>query len=677
MAPSADPATSDRAPLPASVEAELSAALERATELASRVGALKNASSGFARSPEDQAAATVAHDAITPVLAMRAELDWDADWAGLPVGPQGSPVYRPLLEWFADAATELASIDTDVQRLAGGEPVDDPRALSKPLSVWIRSAGNELKAQHRVLTEHLDQAASSRAEAEILAARRGRLDALRADGIDPFPYSFDSPEPIADVRAAHADLEPGAETQQTHRVAGRLASRRGQGGMSFLDLFDRSGRIQLQATSDTLDPKQFALLSDLVDLGDLLGVEGRAFVSQRGELTIQIQSVEILAKALRPPPDKRHGLQDVEAKYRHREVDLLSNESSRATFIARSRVVSAFRRALDADGFLEVETPILQTLYGGAAAEPFVTHHNALNRKLYLRIAPELYLKRCLVGGLERVYEIGKNFRNEGLSPKHNPEFTSIEWYEAYAEYHQAADRTEQLVRAAADAAGYDYDAEGAIRFDQPWRRVTFVDAVQEATGIDLLAHVQCSIGGGEYEIEDDNGDPTGEIVDQNEFLRRAVKAKPKLAKQIANLDDLSWPQLADELLGTFVEPTLIQPTFILDHPVELSPLAKRHRTIDGLTERWEAYANGVEIANAFSELNDPDEQRQRFEAQQRYSEGGDAEAQPYDHSFVQALEQGMPPAAGVGVGIDRLVIMLTGSGSIRDVILFPALREI
>jgi lysyl-tRNA synthetase, class II len=555
--------------------------------------------------------------------------------------------------WLDRAPAELTPLAAPIFALAAGSFDGDVRAAVKPLAQWLRGADKETGQWRRLLDAAEVAAAESLREAEILGARRGKLDRLRDQGVDPFPYEYNGVEPIADVRAAHADLEAGAETQQVHRVAGRLASRRDQGGMSFLDLYDRSGRIQLQATSDSLDTEAFERLTELVDLGDLLGVDGRAFVSRRGELTLHIESFEVLAKALRPPPDKRHGLVDTEARYRQREVDLMANEQSRRTFIARSHIIAAMRRTLNDDGFLEVETPTLQPLYGGAAAEPFVTEHNALDRTLYLRIAPELYLKRCLVGGLERVYEIGKNFRNEGLSPKHNPEFTAIEWYEAYAEYSAAADRTEQVVRAAATASGYDFEAEGAIRFDLPWRRVTFVEAVQEATGVDLLAHRT------------------------DEELRAAVRAVPEVAGKIADLDQLNWPKLADELLGEFVEPNLIQPTFILDHPVELSPLAKRHRKIDGLTERWEAYANGMEIANAFSELNDPDEQRERFEAQDRYSEGGDAEAQPYDEGFVQALEHGMPPAGGVGIGIDRLVMILTGVDTIRDVILFPALREL
>src|ERR1700712_2225829 len=368
-----------------------------------------------------------------------------------------------------------------------------------------------------------EQEQSSSAEAEILATRRGKLDGLRAEGIDPFPYNFPGVEPIAVVRGAHEGLEDGAETESRHRIAGRLAGRRGQGKMSFLDLVDRSGRIQLQAKLDVLGEEQFARLRDLVDLGDLLGIDGRAFMSRRGELTIQVEAVTVLAKALRPAPDKHSGLQDIDTKYRRRELDLLSSEESRATFIARSKIVSAIRRSLDDDGFLELETPILQPLYGGAAANPFVTHHNALDRDLYLRIASELYLKRALVGGLERVYEIGKNFRNEGLSPKHNPEFTVVEWYEVYADYHVAADRTEAIVRASAEAAGYDFDADGALRFDQPWRRVSFVESVLEATGIDLLAHLK-------IEETATSGEPGGgelRAVDQTELLRASIKAKP------------------------------------------------------------------------------------------------------------------------------------------------------
>lgn len=619
-------------------------AADWAARLTDAVGALRPAAGQFARDPSDAVAAKAATLALARVTVALGDASSDAALLALQGGEW---------PWLAESRAELPAIESALAPLAAGTPVDDPRALVKPLSVWLRSADKELKAIGRAVAEQSAAEAASRAEAEILAARRSKLDRLREQGIEPFPYEFEGAVAISGVRATHEALEPGTETDIRHRIAGRLASRRDQGGMSFLDLYDRTGRIQLQATSDTLDAEAFARLTELVDLGDLLGIDGRAFVSRRGELTLQIESFVILAKALRPPPDKRHGLQDTEARYRHREVDLMANEESRRTFIARSHIIAAMRRTLNDDGFLEVETPTLQPLYGGAAAEPFVTNHNALDRTLYLRIAPELYLKRCLVGGLERVYEIGKNFRNEGLSPKHNPEFTSIEWYEAYAEYHRAADRTEEVVRAAARAAGYDFEAEGAIRFDQPWRRITFVDAVKEATGVDLLAHRT------------------------DEALRDAVRAQPKIAKKIPNLDELNWPKLADELLGEFVEPTLIQPTFILDHPVELSPLAKRHRTIEGLTERWEAYANGMEIANAFSELNDPDEQRERFEAQVRYSEGGDAEAQPYDEGFVQALEQGMPPAGGVGIGIDRLVMILTGQTTIRDVVLFPALREL
>ncbi len=478
---------------------------------------------------------------------------------------------------------------------------------------------------------------------ELLAVRREKLERLRADGIDPFPHAYPGVEPIATVRAAHEGLEAGQETEVRHRVAGRLAARRGQGKMAFLDLVDRSGRIQLQARADVLGAETMERLLSL-DLGDLVGVDGTAFASRRGELTLRVDDWALLAKSLRPPPEKFHGLQDTETRYRRRDLDLIANEETRELFADRARIITAIRRSLDDDGFLEVETPVLQPLYGGALARPFTTYHEALDQTMYLRIATELYLKRLVVGGLERVYEIGKNFRNEGLSPKHNPEFTMLEWYEAYADYGDAAARLEKVVDAAARAVGYD----GDLDFTPPWRRLSFSEAILEATGVDI-----------------DAGRDRASLV-------AAIRAA---GVELEGLDHLTWAQLVDDLLSKHVEPGLKQPTFVLDHPVEISPFAKAHRSKPGAVERFEAYANGMEIANAFTELNDPDEQRERFEAQARYLAEGDDEAQPYDESYVQSLEQGMPPTAGLGLGIDRLVMVLTGRETIRDVVLFPALR--
>ena len=477
---------------------------------------------------------------------------------------------------------------------------------------------------------------------EILAARRRKLEALRADGIEPFPHEFDRVEPIAAVRAAHAELAAGEETEARHRVAGRLAARRGQGKMAFLDLVDRSGRIQLQARVDVLGSEAMERLLHF-DLGDLIGVDGTAFSSRRGELTLRVQDFALLAKSLRPPPEKHHGLQDVEIRHRRRELDLIANEETRALFIMRAKVISAVRRYLDGEGFIEVETPVLQPLYGGAAARPFTTHHNALDRTLFLRIATELYLKRLIVGGLERVYELGKDFRNEGLSPKHNPEFTMLEFYEAYADYLDMASRCELLVDYVAGDVGYD----GPYDFSPPWRRETLAGAILDHTGVDILA------------------------ARDRDALAAAMRSKG-----IAVPEGDTWPQLVDELLSKHVEPTLIEPTFLLDYPVELSPLAKQHRSSPGLVERFEAFVGGMELANAFTELNDPDDQRLRFEAQRALASAGDEEAQPYDEAFVQALEQGMPPTGGIGIGIDRLVMVMTGTRSIRDVVLFPAMRE-
>jgi lysyl-tRNA synthetase class 2 len=477
-------------------------------------------------------------------------------------------------------------------------------------------------------------------EDELLAQRREKLERLRADGIDPFPHAFAGVETIASVRAAHAGLADGEETEVAHRVAGRIHARRGQGKMAFIDLDDRSGRIQLQARLDVLGQERHERLLSL-DLGDMIGIDGTAFMSRRGELTLRVDDVTVLAKSLRPPPDKHHGLHDIETRYRQRELDLIANEESRAAFIARAKIIAAIRRTLDEEDFVEVETPVLQSLYGGALAKPFQTHFNALHQDMFLRIASELYLKRCIVGGLERVYELGKNFRNEGLSPRHNPEFTMIEWYEAYSDYHDQTERVEQIVRAAAAAIGY----VGDLKVFEPWPRITLRDAVHEQTGIDILEH----------------------------------RERDALAAAIGDrrpTEGLTWPQLVDDLVSEYVEPTLQQPTFLLDFPIELSPFAKRHRTEDGLTERFEGFICGMEIANAFTELNDPDDQRARFEAQVRYAGEGDEEAQPYDEAYVRALEHGMPPTGGVGVGIDRLAMVLTGRETIREVILFPALRD-
>jgi lysyl-tRNA synthetase class 2 len=504
---------------------------------------------------------------------------------------------------------------------------------------------------------------------ELIAERRAKAQRLRDSATDEdFPYSYPGVVPIEDVRVAYEHLAVGEETEDMRRVAGRLAGKRGQGRAAFLDLVDRSGRIQLHARLDALGPESFERLRTL-DLGDIVGVDGAVLRSRHGELTLRVERFAVLAKALRPPPDKHHGLTDVETRHRRRELDLMSSEDARRRFADRARIISAVRAYLDGEDFLEVETPVLQPIYGGALARPFTTHHNALDRTLYLRIATELYLKRCIVGGLERVYELGKDFRNEGISTKHNPEFTVVEWYEAYADYNDAAARLEAVVQAAARAverspedtvsapaaansaeaerAGSRAPAPTAADFASPWRRVSFVDAIREATGVEVMAHPGA------------------------EELAGAISAAG-----LPQVDpSASWPQLADDLLSTYVEPGLQEPTFVFDYPIALSPLAREHRSRPGLAERWEAFVGGMEIANAFSELTDPDAQRRRFESQLRLAAQGDQETQPHDEIFLEALEQGMPPTGGVGVGIDRLVMALTGQSSIREVVLFPAMR--
>ena len=485
-----------------------------------------------------------------------------------------------------------------------------------------------------------------RPESHVLAERREKLERLREVGIEPFPHAFEGRTEISGIRAAHEGLAAGTDTEDRRRIAGRIAARRGHGRAAFIDLVDRSGRIQLHAREDLLGAESFERLVGL-DLGDIVGADGVVFATKAGELSLRLDRWTLLAKSLRPPPDKYHGLEDVELRYRHRELDLMANPEVRELFAKRAQAVAAIREWLDEHGFLEVETPVLQPLYGGALARPFKTHHNALDRDLYLRIATELYLKRCVVGGLERVYELGKDFRNEGISPKHNPEFTMVEWYEAYADYTNAAERLEQLVAHVAERVlGTTKVQRDGTEIDlaPPWRRVTLREAIEERTGINLAQRPS------------------------REELAAAMGSEPDPAE--------GWGKLVDGLLSKRVEPELAQPTFLLDYPVELSPFAKSHRSEDGLVERWEAFVGGIEIANAFTELNDPDEQRRRFEQQRSELQRGDEDAQPFDEAFLEALEHGLPPTAGVGLGIDRLTMILSGARTLREVVLFPAMRS-
>jgi lysyl-tRNA synthetase class 2 len=480
--------------------------------------------------------------------------------------------------------------------------------------------------------------------------RRVRLDklaALRDMGVEPYPVSFARTDEAAALEARHADLPAGAETQQRVRVAGRIRAMRNSG--MFTDLHDASGKIQIFCHKDHLAADQLALLR-LLDIGDLIGVEGLVRRTPRGELTVNATQLTLLAKSLRPLPEKYHGLADIELRYRQRYLDLIMNPESRETLRRRSRIVAAMRSFLSARGYLEVETPMLHTIPGGAAAKPFITHHNALDIELYLRIAPELHLKRLVVGGLsDKVFEINRCFRNEGLSPRHNPEFTSLELYEAYADYTDMMSLTEQIVAHVAEvAAGGSHLSYGGVQIEltPPWPRRGMAELVLEHAGVDFLA------------IED---------------AAAAREAARKAGGSIAGTE--SWGQALEAVFAARVEDKLIQPIHVTGFPRDISPLAKADRNDPRLVERFETYIYGWEIANAFSELNDPLDQRARFEAQMLARAAGDEEAQPLDEDYVTALEYGLPPCGGLGIGIDRLVMLLTDSPSIRDVIAFPTLR--
>jgi lysyl-tRNA synthetase, class II len=479
--------------------------------------------------------------------------------------------------------------------------------------------------------------------------RRARLDklaTLQALGIDAYPYRFTRSHDAAALERLHAELPAGAVTEERVAVAGRVRANRNSG--MFIDLHDMSGKIQIFSHKDSLAAEQIATVK-LLDLGDLIGVEGIVRRTPRGELTVNAERVTVLAKALLPLPEKFHGLADLETRYRQRYLDLIMNPESRETLRRRSLIIGAMRRLLLDLSYLEVETPMLHTIAGGATAKPFITHHNALDIDLYLRIAPELHLKRLIVGGFDKVFEINRCFRNEGLSPRHNPEFTSLELYEAYADYTDMMTITEALVAAAAAASGSSMRivyGDKSIDLTPPWPRRSMAALVKDATGVDFLA------------------------LD----TAKAVDAARGVGAEIAG--NASWGRALEATFAHRVEATLVQPTHVTDFPRDISPLAKAHRGGDPrLVERFETYVNGWEVANAFSELSDPRDQRDRFAAQMQARAGGDEEAQMLDEDYVTALEYGLPPTGGLGIGIDRLVMLLTDSPSIRDVIAFPTMR--
>ena len=482
--------------------------------------------------------------------------------------------------------------------------------------------------------------------AEVIQVRRDKLDKLVEEGKNPYEVvKYDKDAYAQTVKDDYADYE-GKEVS----LAGRMVSKRVMGKASFAHLLDCTGSIQLYVSRDDLGEENYAAFKK-TDSGDIIGVKGVVFTTRMGEISVHCKSVELLSKSLLPLPEKYHGLKDTDLRYRQRYVDLIANPEVKKTFVTRSRIISGIRAYLDAHGFIEVETPILNTIAGGANARPFITHHNTLDIDMYMRIAPELYLKRLIVGGFEKVYELGRMFRNEGMDTRHNPEFTMIEMYQAYTDFHGMMDLTENIFGHIADTVigsrKITYQGE-EIDLSSPWKRITMIDAVREYVGIDFEA--------------------TG---DMKELKAQAKKAGVEFD------DDITWGKLLYECFDQKVEDKLVQPTFVYDYPVDVSPLAKRKPTDKRMTERFEFFITGKEFGNAFSELNDPIDQKERFMAQVREREKGDDEAQMMDEDYVNALMYGMPPTGGLGIGVDRMVMLFTDAASIRDVLLFPTMKPV
>lgn len=501
------------------------------------------------------------------------------------------------------------------------------------------------------MTEEMNNQEQEQELSELLQIRRNKLDELRKLGIDPFGGKYEREHHAGDILKQYDELskEELEEKQVEVNLAGRIMAKRGMGKASFAHIQDLSGRIQIYVRQDSVAEAQYEAFS-ILDLGDIIGVKGVLFKTKTGETTVKVKELEVLSKSLYPLPEKFHGLKDVELRYRQRYVDLIINPDVQKTFITRSRIIQSMRRYLDSQGYLEVETPTLHSIAGGAAARPFITHHNALDMELYMRIAIELHLKRLIVGGLEKVYEIGRVYRNEGISTRHNPEFTMIELYEAYADYKDIMALTENLIaHIAQEVLGtqvISYQGH-EVELTPQWRRVSMVDAVKEVVGVDFSVDMS------------------------NEEAHRLAKEH-----KVPVEPHMTFGHILNAFFEQFVEETLIQPTFVTGHPVEISPLAKKNDVDPRFTDRFELFIVAREHANAFSELNDPIDQRQRFEAQMKEKEQGNDEAHEMDEDFLRALEYGMPPTGGLGIGIDRLIMLLTNSPSIRDVLLFPHMRN-